>query len=83
MKHTFFFFMVWLMLLMTFSTRMEALTPTDGIMMPKGDFCIALMADNGIWDQYWEGTRLIHNANIGKFTRMSVMPMVAYGISNR
>lgn len=83
MKLTFFLFTMWLMVLMTFSTQMEAQTTTDGIMMPKGDFCIALMADKGTWDKYWEGSRLIHNANIGKFTRTSVMPMVAYGITNR
>jgi len=63
--------------------QMNAQTQTDGIMMPKGDVCIALMADRGSWDQYWEGPSLIRNGNIGTFKRASILPMIAYGISDR
>lgn len=58
-------------------------TTTDGIMMPKGDVCFALMGEKGTWDRYWEGTSLIANGNIGTFSRTSITAMAAYGISNR
>lgn len=63
--------------------RLVAQTQTDGIMMPKGEFCVAIMGESASWDQYWEGTLLIRNGNIGTFHRNAIMPMAAYGISDR
>ncbi|MCO6484680.1 MAG: transporter [Saprospiraceae bacterium] len=82
MKHTLLFILAFLLFRGPHDT-LHAQTQTDGIMMPKGDFCVAVMAENGTWDQYWEGTRLIKNDNIGTLSRLTVMPMIAYGITNR
>jgi hypothetical protein len=83
MKHSPICTALCLVLLMGYGHRVEAQTATDGIMMPKGDLCIALMADKGSWDHYWEGTNLISNGNVGTLKRTSIMPMVAYGITDR
>lgn len=60
-----------------------AQTPSDAVMMRKGEICLALMYSHDSWDQYWEGTLLRENGNIGTFTRQSVMPMFALGLSDR
>lgn len=58
-------------------------TFSDAVMMKKQEICFALLYDQGSWDQYWEGTQLITNENIGTFTRSTVMPMVVYGITDK
>jgi hypothetical protein len=58
-------------------------TYTDAVMMKKKEICFAFMYDQGNWDQYWEGTNLITNENIGTFTRSTYMPMVVYGITDK
>ena len=60
-----------------------AQTPSDAIMMKKNEICFAFMYDQGKWDQYWEGTTLITNENIGTFTRSTYAVMVAYGITDK
>lgn len=62
---------------------LRAQTFSDAVMMNKQEICFALMYDQGKWDQYWEGTNLISNGNIGDFTRTTIMPMVAYGITDK
>ncbi|HLF62765.1 MAG TPA: hypothetical protein VI603_03395 [Saprospiraceae bacterium] len=59
---------------------MYAQTPTDAIMMNKGDICFGLIYDHGEWDQYWQGKQLLKNGNVGTLTRTTVLPMFAYGI---
>ena len=63
--------------------QLAAQTPTDAIMMGNGQICLAAIYSNESWDEYWEGTLLRENGNIGKFTRQSIMPMVALGIGER
>lgn len=58
-------------------------TFTDAIMMNKKEICFAFMYDQSQWDQYWEGTNLITNENIGTFKRSTYMPMIAYGITDK
>lgn len=58
-------------------------TFSDAIMMKKKEICFAFMFDQGKWDQYWEGSTLITNMNIGTFTRNTYMPMIAYGITDK
>jgi len=60
-----------------------AQTPSDDLMMKKREICLAAGYETGSWDEYWEGTRLRTNANIGTFTRTAIMPMVAYGITDK
>lgn len=58
-------------------------TFSDAIMMKKKEICFAVMIDQGKWDQYWEGSTLITNENIGTFTRNTYAPMIAYGITDK
>lgn len=65
------------------ATTVIGQTFSDAVMMKKKQICFALMYDQGSWDEYWEGTNLISNANIGTFTRSTYMFMVAYGIADK
>ena len=64
-------------------SSLRAQTPTDGLMMDKGQICFAALYSNETWDEYWEGTLKRDNGNVGTLTRQSYMPMLAYGISDR
>lgn len=57
--------------------------PFDEIMMPKGEICFAGMYEHSSWSQYWEGTYLRENANIGTFNRQMFMPMLAMGLTKK
>lgn len=59
----------------------KAQTPWDEVMMGKGEICAALMYEHSSWNQYWEGSYLRQNANIGTFTRQMGMPMIAMGLT--
>lgn len=74
-----------LSLLITFSVvgKLLAQTPSDHLMMSKYELCIAASYDQGKWDEYWEGTYLRTNDNIGTFTRSTLMPMIAAGITDK
>lgn len=61
----------------------NAQTPWDEVMMGKGEICAALIYEHFSWNQYWEGTYLRQNANIGTFTRQTAMPMVAMGLTKK
>lgn len=58
-------------------------TPTDGLMMPKGKICVAVLYEDANWDHYWEGTYRRTNGNVGTFNRKMVMPMVVGGITDK
>ncbi len=60
-----------------------AQTPTDAIMMEKGQLCVAAIYGHDTWDEYWEGTLKRSNGNIGTFTRQSVMGMFSLGITDK
>jgi hypothetical protein len=60
-----------------------AQTPLDGLMMPKGEICLAIVYENTTWDRYWEGSTIRVNQNIGTFTRQMGMPMLVGGITDR
>jgi hypothetical protein len=62
---------------------MLAQTPADALMMEKGQICFAALYSNETWDEYWEGTLKRSNGNIGTYTRQSIMPMFALGITDR
>ncbi len=61
----------------------NAQTPTDAIMMTKGEMCIAAIYSHDSWDEYWEGTLLRTNGNIGTLTRQSISPMAIVGLNDR
>lgn len=64
-------------------TDLKSQTPSDALMMKKNELCIALIYQHDTWDEYWEGTLLRNNQNIGVLTRNMVIPMFAYGISSK
>lgn len=61
----------------------HAQTPTDATMMTKGQICIAAIYSHDSWDEYWEGTLLRENGNIGTLTRQSISPMFSLGLGDR
>lgn len=60
-----------------------AQTPTDAIMMNKGQLCFDLAYHHDSWKEYWEGTKKRENGNIGTLTKHSIAPMFALGITDR
>lgn len=44
---------------------------------------MAVVYQQGSWDQYWEGTYLRHNQTVAQLTRIAVMPMIAIGIMDK
>ncbi len=77
----------WLQILVVCSVlsipKSMAQTPTDAIMMDKGQLCIAAIYGHDTWDKYWEGTLKRSNGNIGTLTRQSVMGMFSLGVTDR
>lgn len=72
-----------LFFLFTASPVLLAQTPSDAIMMEDGQACLAVIYSHDAWSEYWEGTLLRENGNIGTLTRQTVMPMIALGIGSR
>jgi Putative MetA-pathway of phenol degradation len=54
----------------------------DGIFMHKNITCVGVAATHDSWDQYYEGSLLRKNGNIGTVTTQSVGVMGNYGIRN-
>ncbi|HOY97338.1 MAG TPA: hypothetical protein PK509_16465 [Catalimonadaceae bacterium] len=71
-----------LLLLIVFQTGF-AQTDTDGLMMAKRNLCGGFLYGHTSWNQYWEGTFLRKNDNIGTFSSHAVMAMANYGITDR
>src|SRR5580765_8067183 len=57
--------------------------PDDGWTMKKGELCLVTDYMQSSFTEYWEGKRLRENLNLGKFTSKVIMPMVAYGITEK
>jgi hypothetical protein len=70
-------------LLLTGALNASAQTPTDGLMMKKGEDCTMLAYTSSTWENYWEGATKRSNANLGKFTSQNTMLMSALGITNK
>lgn len=65
------------------SRSVHAQTPWDEVMMGRGEICFAMMYEHSSWNQYWEGTYLRKNDNIGTFTRQMAMPMIVMGLTEK
>lgn len=61
----------------------SAQTPTDGLLMKKGENCTVVAYGNSTWENYWEGATKRSNTNLGKFTSQNVMLMSALGITDK
>lgn len=53
----------------------------DGIMMGKNLYCLGGMFAQSEWKQYWEGTTLRSNENLGKVRTRMAGPMGSLGIT--
>jgi hypothetical protein len=60
-----------------------AQTPLDGLMMQKGEICVAVVYEDANWEKYWEGAYLRTNQNVGTFNRKMIMPMIVGGITDK
>jgi hypothetical protein len=60
----------------------HAQTATDGFIMEKGRFCIALPYQTSSWNKYWEGSLKRENLNLGTVRTQALMPMAALGVMN-
>ncbi|MBL7803298.1 MAG: hypothetical protein JNL02_06150 [Saprospiraceae bacterium] len=56
---------------------------TDGIFMNKKFLCAGVFYGHDAWDEYWEGTLLRTNGNIGTVTTQNVLLGLNYGITDR
>ena len=61
----------------------SAQTPTDGLIMQKGQDCSVVAYTSSSWTNYWEGATKRSNTNLGKFTAQNVMAMSALGITDK
>jgi hypothetical protein len=57
--------------------------PHDAIYMPKKTVCLAFMAGNSSWSEYWENTLKRENLNMGTHKTNSMNLMVAAGITDK
>ena len=81
-----FSFRVWpgiFILLCISAYQAAAQTPVDGIIMNKKQVCFGLSFSQDSWSEYWEGALKRDNGNFGTVRRQTVMPMAAYGITDR
>jgi len=63
--------------------RLFGQTASDQLLMKKYELCVAVIYDQGTWNKYWEGTHLRVNENIGTFSRTTMMPMLAAGLTDK
>src|SRR6185436_7282593 len=64
-------------------TTLRAQTLTDGLMMPKNNFCTGFMYTHDSWKEYWEGELKRENGNIGTVTTQSLMWFGNYGVTDK
>lgn len=83
MKKSYYIINFVVLLITCNNTILRAQTPTDALMMEKGQLCLAVLYTHDTWNEYWEGTLKRDNQNVGTLTRQTVMPMFALGLVNR
>jgi hypothetical protein len=71
------------LLLSVWAVRIEAQTISDGLMMPKNDFCTGFMFGIDKWTDYWEGETKRDNNNVGSVSTQSITWVGNYGITSR
>lgn len=72
-----------LIALMSSHQKLLAQMDNDGLFMGKGQLCTGPVYSHNSWNNYWEGTQLRSNPNIGKVTTQSVNLMGMYGIKKK
>jgi hypothetical protein len=61
----------------------NAQSPTDGLMMPKRQWCTLVQYTHSSWDEYWEGATQRSNSNLGTFTAQNTLLMTNFGVTDR
>ncbi|MEJ0056557.1 MAG: hypothetical protein WDN75_13435 [Bacteroidota bacterium] len=61
----------------------QAQSLTDGLLMPKGNFCTGFLYMHDQWKDYWEGGLKRDNQNIGTITTQTITWMGNYGVSDK
>ncbi len=61
----------------------RAQTMDDGLLVPRRQLLASVELGRDRWDEYWEGSRLRTNGNIGTLTTRSVTGMAGYGATDR
>lgn len=72
-----------LLVAMVGTTLASAQTLSDGLMMPKNDFCTGVLYSHDRWTNYWEGTLKRDNGNIGSVTTQMFTWVGNYGITDK
>ena len=70
-------------LFLGFTISASAQTPSDAIMMSNGQVCLFAVYSHDSWDEYWEGTLLRSNGNVGTLTRQTITPGFALGLGDK
>ena len=70
-----------LLITCTCLTKVYAQTDADGIMMGKNLYCLGVMGATSSWTNYWEGTLLRTNDNLGRVRTNMIGPMGSLGIT--
>src|SRR6188508_1483363 len=70
-------------LFLGFTISASAQTPSDAIMMSNGQICLFAVYSHDSWDEYWEGTLLRSNGNVGTLTRQTITPGFALGLGDK
>jgi hypothetical protein len=83
MKFSLNTFILQVLFIFSFSSVAMAQMPHDALYMPKKRLCTALIYTNNTFSEYWEGTLLRNNLNIGKNITQSAAIMPAYGINDK
>lgn len=65
------------------SSAVMAQTFTDGLIMPKKNFCTGFLYSHDSWKNYWEGSLKRDNQNLGTVSTTSVLWMGAYGVTDK
>lgn len=70
-----------LSILLSLYKSADAQNDVDGIMMSKHLFCAGVMGATNSWYEYWEGTNLRINQNLGTVKTNMIGPMGSFGVS--
>lgn len=63
--------------------HLSAQTLTDGLMMPKKDFCTGVLFSYDQWKDYWEGSLKRDNQNIGTISTTQITWVGNYGLTEK
>jgi len=81
MQTTFKKVLLGLIITCTCFQKIHAQTDADGIMMGKNLYCLGIMGATSSWSNYWEGTLLRSNQNLGRVQTNMIGPMGSLGVS--